>query len=399
MNRIAVTGMGVMCALGNNKDEFLEGLRSARNGIRPVASFADIDRYPIQVGCEIQRFALDDFGLQAWADYDPITQRALAAVSMALADANLARTRALENVGLALATCMGGCMSREAFYRRAQAGEAPSQQLIRQVPCAVVAGHVARQFALGGPLSTVVTACAAGTNAIGLGADHIRSGRASVMIAGGVDPFSAISFSGFTVLGAMSKNQASPFSVERTGLVLGEAPAFVILEAEAHALARNAPIYGYVLGYGLSNDAYHPTTPDPSGAGAARAMRAALRDAKLCPEQIAYVNAHGTGTHYNDEMEVRALEEVFGDHAEKLAVSSTKSQIGHTLAAAGAVELITTLLAMKHGFFPATVGCDAPMPAAWDFVPNQARPAAFEHAMSNSFAFGGNTASVVVARA
>ncbi len=400
MQRIAVTGLSVMCGLGNNKAEFLEGLRSGRTSIRPVRAIADLDRYPIQLGCEIpDSESANVVRSPSSTGLDRITETAIAVVDMALADAGFRSAPDFDEIGVSLATCMGGILSRELFARAKRSESAPNQHLMRQVPHAVVTGHVAKHFGFGGPLATIVTACAAGTHAIGLATDHLRSGRASVMIAGGVDPFSSVSFSGFTVLGALSKNQAAPFSANRTGLILGEASAFVVLENESQAIARGARIYGYVRGYGLSNDAYHPTTPDPTGKGAVRAMRAALVDAQLRPEQIEYVNAHGTGTKYNDDMELAAMREVFGEHAPRLAISSTKSQLGHTLGAAGAVEFVATVLSLHEGFIPATVGCNEPMNPDWNFVPNTPQRRPIQFAMSNSFAFGGNTASLVVERA
>jgi 3-oxoacyl-[acyl-carrier-protein] synthase II len=396
---VCVTGLGVLCGLGNNKEDFLAGLRAARVATGPVTALEEVERYRVRVGCEVRGFELRDFGLEAWAAHDITTQRALAAVGMALDDAGLASLPDPAQTGVALGTSLGGAVSREIYYRRLRAGLPADQELIRNVPSAVVTGQIANRYRLAGPLTTVVTACAAGTNAIGCGVDAIRTGRAMTMIAGGVDPFSAISFSGFSVLNSLSTSMAAPFTAGRNGLILGEASAFVVLEELERARARGARIYGRVLGYGISNDAYHPTSPDPAGGGAIRSMRAALADARLAPEQIDYINAHGTGTEYNDEMELRAIREVFGAHLPKLAISSTKSQVGHTLGAAGAVELAASLLAVHHGFLPATANFDQPMCDDCDFVPNAARTRPVERALSNSFAFGGNTASIVVGAA
>jgi 3-oxoacyl-[acyl-carrier-protein] synthase II len=396
---ICVTGLGVLSSFGNDTRDFLDGLMTARSSVGPVTSVADLEKYRVRVGCEVRGFRLADHGLERWESHDVTTQRALAAIGMALVDAGLDPASDVADAGLALATSLGGAVSREIFYRGLRRGEPPDHDLIRNVPSAVIAGNVARHFGLTGPLTTVVTACAAGTNAIGCGMDQIRLGRAPLVIAGGVDPFSAISFSGFSVLNSLSSTQAAPFTEERSGLTLGEASAFAILEDGAHARARGARIYARALGYGISNDAYHPTSPDPTGGGAIRSMRAALEDARLAPEQIDYINAHGTGTEYNDIMEVRAVREVFGAHAAALAISSTKSQIGHTLGAAGAVEFAATALAIHHGFLPATVNFGRPMCADCDFVPNVARRARLRHALSNSFAFGGNTASIVLGHA
>jgi 3-oxoacyl-[acyl-carrier-protein] synthase II len=398
MSEVCVTGLGVLCGLGNSTAEFLEGLLSARSSVGPVTSVKASDKYRVSVGCEVRRFELENYGLERWASHDITTQRTLAAIGMALTDAGMERVPVEANTGLALATSLGGATSREIFYRRIHEGALPDHELIRNVPCGVLAGNVVTHFGLTGPVATIVTACAAGTNAIGYGLDQIRLGRASMMIAGGVDPFSAISFSGFSVLNSLSLTQAAPFTAARAGLILGEGAAFAVLEAEDHARARGARIYGRVLGYGISNDAYHATSPDPEGGGAIRSMRAALADAQIAPEQIDYINAHGTGTEYNDIMEVRAIRDVFGPHASRLAVSSTKSQIGHTLGAAGALEFAATLLAIHHGFLPATINFGEPICGDIDFVPNAIRKRSINYALSNSFAFGGNTASLVVGR-
>jgi 3-oxoacyl-[acyl-carrier-protein] synthase II len=398
MKRVVVTGIGVLSAIGNNKEEFLEGLLLGRCGTAPIQSLVDIEKYPVQVGCEIKGFDFDgQEGMEAWKDHDITTKMAIVASKMALQDAGLELDDPFRT-GVALATSLGGVNSREQYYRENRANGTWRTELILNVPTSVIAGNVAKHFGLKGPLSTVVTACAAGGNAIGCAMDNIRSGKAKVMITGGIDPFSAISFSGFTVLKSLSKSSCRPFNEDRDGLTLGEAAAIVIVEELEHALARGARIYAEVLGYGISNDAYHATSPDPEGGGAMRSMQAAMQDAGLGIEDIDYINAHGTGTPYNDQMELEAIRKTFGERGKEIPISSTKSQIGHTLGTAGSIEFVTSVLAIYHEFVPGTINFENTIAEGYDFVPNEVRKQRVNHVLSNSFAFGGNTTSVIVGR-
>ncbi|MBL0387460.1 beta-ketoacyl-[acyl-carrier-protein] synthase family protein [Tumebacillus sp. ITR2] len=397
MRRIVITGIGVLSAIGNGKEEFLDGLLTGRCGTAPLKSLVEIERYPFQSGAEIKGFSPEKFDVTEWSSYDETTQTAVAAAKMAVEDAGLSSAQLNRfRTGVSIATSLGGVNARERFYREKKATGVARHEYILNVPTSAIAGNVAKEFDVRGPLSTVVTACAAGGNAIGCATDYIRDGKADVMIAGGVDPYSAISFSGFTVLKSLSKSTCRPFNEDRDGLTLGEASAIVIVEELEHALARGARIYAEVLGYGISNDAYHATSPDPKGGGAIRSMLAALRDAGLSPEDIDYINAHGTGTPYNDSMELHAIQEVFGERAKQVPISSSKSQLGHTLGTAGAVEFVTSVLALYHHFLPATINSSKPLEEGFDFVPNEVRHQAVKTILSNSFAFGGNTASVVV---
>jgi 3-oxoacyl-[acyl-carrier-protein] synthase II len=397
LRRIVITGIGVLSAIGNGKEEFLEGLLTGRCGTAPIQSLVEIERYPFQSGAEIKGFTPEKFGVTEWSSYDETTQTAVAAAKMAMNDANLqAGDLNRFRTGVSIATSLGGVNARERFYREKKATGEARHEYILNVPTSVIAGNVAKEFDVRGPLSTVVTACAAGGNAIGCATDYIRDGKADVMIAGGVDPYSAISFSGFTVLKSLSKSSCRPFNEDRDGLTLGEASVIVVMEELEHALARGARIYAEVLGYGISNDAYHATSPDPKGGGAIRSMRAALRDAGITAEDVDYINAHGTGTPYNDSMELLAIQEVFGDRAKQVPISSSKSQLGHTLGTAGSIEFVTSVLALYHKFLPATINFENPMEEGFDFIPNEVRHQAVKTVLSNSFAFGGNTASVVI---
>jgi 3-oxoacyl-[acyl-carrier-protein] synthase II len=245
----------------------------------------------------------------------------------------------------------------------------------------------------------VVTACSAGTNSIAVAVDWIRQDRADVVIASATDPLCELSFSGFNILMALSPTKSRPFDRDRDGLVVGEGGGTLILEEYEHAVARGAHIYAEISGYGLSNDAYHPTQPDPEAGGACRAIRRALDDAAITPAQVNYINAHGTATRYNDEMELRAVSTVYGDLMQQVPISSIKSMIGHTLGAAGTIEAIATVLALEHGFLPPTINTSNPVEGyTYDFVP-QSRGSTLQNACSHSFGFGGNATCLVIGRA
>jgi 3-oxoacyl-[acyl-carrier-protein] synthase II len=267
-------------------------------------------------------------------------------------------------------------------------------------------GLVSMRFGAKGPNSSVVTACATGNHAIGDACKLIQRGVADVMIAGGAEAIIVpLTIAGFCAMKAMStrndepEKASRPFDAGRDGFVCGEGGGILVLEALEHARARDARIYAEVVGYGLTGDAYHMTAPDPDGDGAARAMEAALRDAGLAPADVGYINAHGTSTPYNDKFETLAIKRVFGDHARRLAVSSTKSMTGHLLGAAGGIEAIATVLALHHGLLPPTINYETPDPDCdLDYVPNQARKQDVEIALSNAFGFGGTNATLVFRR-
>jgi 3-oxoacyl-[acyl-carrier-protein] synthase II len=244
-----------------------------------------------------------------------------------------------------------------------------------------------------------MTACSSGATAIGFARDLIVQEAASVIIAGGVEPLSRTTYATFNALQALDPQYCKPFDRKRRGLSLGEGAAFLILETLSHALGRKARIHGEILGYGISCDSYHMTAPDPTGSGAVRSMRAALRDAGLSPTSVDYINAHGTATPTNDAMEVRAIQEVFGKDAGRIAISSIKSMTGHTLGASGALAAVASLIAIRDGFVPPTIHHETPDPG-WDldFVPNRARTAGLHTVLINAFAFGGNNTSLLLAR-
>jgi len=272
----------------------------------------------------------------------------------------------------------------------------PARGLVA-MPVHSTADVLAAVFGCRGPRLTVVTACSSSANALGIAADCIQDGRADALLAGGTDAHCKMTYAGFNSLQALDPDTCRPFDRRRAGLSLGEGAAIFVLEEEARARKRGAEIFAEFAGYGTSADAHHMTAPDPEGRGAVAAMRRALAEAGLSPTDVDYVNAHGTGTPQNDPIETRAVKTVFADHARRLGVSSTKSQVGHCLGAAGAIEILATVLALRHGFVPPTVNLEEPdAECDLDYVPVEARQQRLRVALSNSYGFGGNNTSVAL---
>ncbi|MGH7822156.1 MAG: beta-ketoacyl-[acyl-carrier-protein] synthase family protein, partial [Candidatus Binatia bacterium] len=312
--------------------------------------------------------------------------------SSGLADSGVAAPR----IGVAVGGTTGGMLEAEERYRRAsREGRRLGAPILLSMPVHATADALAAVFGLEGPRITVATACSSSVNSIGLAADAIQEGRADVMIAGGTEAHCKMTFAGFNALQAIDPGVCRPFDRRRAGLSLGEGAAILVLEAEEHARRRGADVLAEIGGYGASADAHHMTAPDPEGRGAVLAMRRALAEAGVSPAEVDYVNAHGTGTPQNDPIETRAIHQVFGAHAPRLAVSSTKSQLGHCLGAAGAVEVLATVLAIRHGFVPPTANLEEPDPECdLDYVSRTARERKVRIALSNSYGFGGNDASI-----
>jgi 3-oxoacyl-[acyl-carrier-protein] synthase II len=292
-------------------------------------------------------------------------------------------------------------LEAESWYRSRllEAGEEDARGRLVSKPMAATADFIANLFGIHGPRSTIVTACSASANALAYGASLIRSGAVDLVLAGGADSLCRLTFSGFNALLSVDPDGCRPFDLRRKGLSLGEGAGMIVLEALEHALHRGATILAELSGFGICGEAHHITQPLASGEGAAHSMTLALEDAGLRPADIDYINAHGTATPINDRMETRGVKAVFGDGAYRIPVSSTKSQIGHTLGAAGALEGIAVVLGMRHGFLPPTVGWEVRDPECdLDYVPQGPRRATIRHALSNSFAFGGNDTTLVFSR-
>jgi 3-oxoacyl-[acyl-carrier-protein] synthase II len=396
MVRIAITGIGSINALGIGVDAFAEGLRAGRCGIGALTRFA-ADGYRTACAAEApEPPPPPGIPPRTAARLSPTTRLALAAAAEAWAGAGLADGAAC---GVVLGTTTGGMAVTEESYRRRLVAEglpSPATSWM-EAPIAVATDAVAALIASRGPRLTVSTACSSGANALGIGADWIRAGRASAVICGGAESLCRMTYSGFNVLQALDRVPCRPFDRQRAGLSLGEGAAMFVLEDWSAARARGATILGELLGYGVSADAHHLTQPRADGAGAILAMRRALADAGVGADAIDYVNAHGTGTPLNDAAETRAIKAVLGDRARAVPVSSTKSQVGHCLAAAGAIEVLAALLAMRGGFVPPTINLGEPDPECdLDYVPGASRPAALRTVTSNSYGFGGNNTSVVL---
>lgn len=397
--RIAVTGLGVVSPVGTGHRDFWDALLAGTSGIGPVRSF-DTSRYPVHLGAEIHDFRPEEHLLML----EPVTvgrasQLAAAAARLALADAGLdGRSFDPERAGVAMGTTSGEPREVEAFNDRCVAGELDrvGPEFMDLYPCHTIAAAVAAEVGFGGVNAMLPTACAAGNYAVAFAADTLAAGRAELMLAGGADSFSRITYTGFARLGAIAPEICQPFDRERKGMVPGEGAAVLVLEPLDRALDRGATIYAEVAGYGLSCDAHHMTAAHPEGAGAARAMERALQAAGLGPDDVSWVSAHGTGTPTNDKLEAAAARRVFGERSRRVPMSSIKSMIGHTMGAASALESAACALAITTGRVPPTINYREPDPECdVDCVPNEAREMHVSVAMNNAYAFGGNNASVI----
>ncbi|MDX1385688.1 MAG: beta-ketoacyl-[acyl-carrier-protein] synthase family protein, partial [Thermoanaerobaculia bacterium] len=395
-----VTGVGVVTSLGCDRDTFWARLLAGTSGLGPVESF-DTSAYSVHLGGEVRDFSFDDCepGLDL-AEVGRASAFAVVAARRALADAGIDAIDA-RRAGVSAGTTSGEPREIEAFDDALLAGELASigPRLATRYPCHSIPATVAAALGFTGPNVMIPTACAAGSYAAANALDCLRAGQADLMLAGGSDSFSRITYTGFARLGAIAPEKCQPFDLNRRGMVPGEGAAMLVLERAEQALARGVPIYAEITGYGLSCDAHHMTGAHPEGDGAARAMRAALRDSGLGPEDVGYVSAHGTGTPSNDRTETLALKSVFGERAYDVPVSSIKSMLGHTMGAASAIETVACALALRDGRIPPTIDYETPDPDCdLDYVPNEAREVAIRVAMNNAYAFGGNNASLILTR-
>ena len=408
-NRVVITGLGLITPLGNDVPTTWDALVAGRSGVGPITHF-DASEYPTRIAAEVTEFDPEAlFGRREARRMDRFTQFAVAAAGQALDDAGVTVSKDnAHRIGAVIGSGIGGIISilDQVEVLRTRGPRRVSPFLVPMMLPDTAPGQVAIMHGLKGPNFAVIAACATGANAIGEAAEVIRRGMADVMLAGGAEAgIVPLAFAGFCVMQAVStrndepERACRPFDATRDGFVIGEGSGVVVLESEAHARARGARIYAELVGYGATADAYHMTAPDETGDGAARAMQMALDRAGLAPEQLGYLNAHGTGTVLNDKGETAAIKQVFGDYAYRLPVSSTKSMTGHLLGAAGAVEAIFSILALTDGVLPPTINYEHPDPGCdLDYVPNEARRVSADIAMSNSFGFGGHNACVIVKR-
>ncbi|WP_090830371.1 MULTISPECIES: beta-ketoacyl-ACP synthase II [unclassified Bacillus (in: firmicutes)] len=402
--RVVVTGVGAVTPLGNDVNTTWKNILAGKSGVGPLTR-VNADEYPAKVAAELKDFNPENFIDKRDArKMDRFTQYAVAASLMAVKDAELNITE--ENaprVGVWIGSGIGGMetfeQQYETFMNRGYRRVSPF--FVPMMIPDMATGQVSITLGAKGFNSCTVTACATGTNSIGDAFKVIQRGDADAMITGGAEaPITKMSVAGFCANTALSTNPdpasaSRPFDKNRDGFVMGEGAGVVVLEELEHALARGAKIYAEIVGYGATGDAYHITSPAPGGEGGARAMKMAIEDGQLKPEDIDYINAHGTSTDYNDKFETLAIKEVFGEHSYKLAVSSTKSMTGHLLGAAGGIEAIFTVLAMKENILPPTINLQNPDPECdLDYVPNEARPKVIKAAISNSLGFGGHNATI-----
>ena len=396
MERVVITGMGAICSIGNNLSEIRENLMTGKSGLKEIPSHRFNTEDPVYRntrGCILDQELYDDLQSQ---DETILTELAKRTIEQTIEDSGL-ELEAVDHrrIGISLATSVGSSYPFMKWIRDSQTKAADLSPLLKTT--ATITGGVAKHFNLKGPVSTISTACAAGTNSIGRAFDFVAKGKADYMVAGGVDVFTELTYSGFNCLQALSQSSCTPFDSNRDGLNLGDAGAFVLLESLSSAIARNARIYGEIKGYAILNEAYHPTAPCPDGSFALTAMKNALAQGKVGVEEVDYINAHGTATPANDIMELKAIKSLTGKRP--VYVSSTKSMTGHTLGAAGSIELVITALGLYGDFIPPTINVLTPMEEVEDsilLVKGASKAHQYKTAISNSFGFAGNMASIVI---
>lgn len=406
-NRAVITGMGVISPVGNSVEDFWKSLINGESGIDFLTRF-DVSDLPTKVAGEVKNFEPTE-----WLDkkesrrMDRFAQFAVAAGKMAIQDSGLdLESINKERAGAVIGCGIGGVTTfeeqKEVLMKKGSGRVSPF--FVPMLISNMAAGHLSIEFGLQGPSMTVVTACASATNAIGEALRLVQNGEVDIALAGGTEsPLTPLAFAGFCSMKAMStekenaKEACRPFDARRTGFVMGEGAGILVIESLEHAKSRKAKIYAEVVGYGSTSDAYHITTPVPGGAGAARAMGKALESAGIQPQDVDYINAHGTGTGANDATETAAIKMLFGEYAKNVPISSTKSMTGHLMGAAGAIEAIACALTIQNGVIPPTINygefdpeCDL------YYVPNEAREKNVDVAISNTFGFGGHNATIVL---
>jgi len=407
--RVVITGVGMITPLGTGTEISWNGLTEGRSGIRRITHF-DPEGLPCQLAAEVPDFEIDRFiEIKEQKKMDRFIHFGLAAATLAMEDSGLKVTEDnADRIGVIVGAGIGGLPAIE-HYSQILHEKGPKRVSPFFIPMTIInltSGQISIRFGAKGPNSAVATACATGTHSIGDAFKLVQHGVADAMICGGTEStITPLCIAGFTSMKALStRNDAPekasrPFDADRDGFVMGEGAGILVIEELEHALGRGAKIYAELIGYGLNSDAYHITSPSPNGEGASKCMKSALNDAGICPEEVDYINAHGTSTRYGDEIETSAIKRVFGDHAYKLCVSSTKSMIGHLLGASGGVEAVICSLSIHNRLVPPTINLDNPDPECdLDYVPHKARPVELNIAMSNSFGFGGTNACIILKR-
>lgn len=409
MRRVVVTGLGVVSALGTGVEKNWTAVTEGRSGIAPITRF-DASELPTQIAGEVKDFNAEDFiDKKEIKKMDLFIQYGLAAATMAFEDSGLEITDAnADMVGVVVGSGLGGLPAIEHYHQimLERGYKKISPFFIPLVIINLVAGQISMRFGAKGPNLSSVSACATGTHSIGDAYHMIARGDADAMFAGGAEAtITPLGIGGFNVMKALSTRNddpagaSRPFDKNRDGFVMSEGAGVLLLEEYESAIKRGARIYSEVVGYGLTSDAHHLTQPSPGGEGAARCIKMALRTAKLNPEQVGYINAHGTSTYFNDLYETMAIKSALGNHAEKVMISSTKSMTGHGLGAAGGIEAVYTVLALHRGLLPPTINYQEADPECdLDYIPNTARQLSCDAALSNSFGFGGTNATLAFRR-
>lgn len=405
--RVVITGLGCVTPVGTGKDDFWVNIKSGVSGIDKITRF-DYTNYQTQIAGEVKDFTPEDYiSKKELKKMDRFTQFAMVASKLAVADSELDLNNIDGNrMGTVIGTGIGGVETIEAQHKNLleKGNRRVSPFFIPMMIGNMAAGQVAIEFGAKGPSTNICTACASGTNSVGDAFKIIQRGDADIMIAGGTEAAVAeFAVAGFCNMKAMSTNNdnpqkaSRPFDKDRDGFVMGEGCGILILEELESAIKRNAKIYAEIVGYGMTSDAYHITTPAENGEGAARAMQMAINDAGIEPEKIDYINAHGTSTYYNDLYETMAIKSVFGENAKNVSISSTKSMTGHLLGASGAIEAIVCALAIKNNFVPPTINLENPGEGMdLDYTPNKGKERTINYALSNSLGFGGHNATIVL---
>lgn len=408
--KVVVTGIGTVNPIGNSADESWEAIKKGQHGISVITRF-DISDFSVKFAGEVKNFDFTEkFGKKEARTIDLFSQYALYAADEAIKQSGLTSTREEpdETAGVIISSGIGGIGLTEKEHDRGleKGFERVNPHYIPMTIANMAAAQIAIRYGLKGMCSCPVTACAGGSNAVGDAFHRIRDGYEEVMVCGGTESaITPVAIGGFASMRALSHAESAdkasiPFDADRSGFVMGEGAGVLVLESEEHAKKRGAKILAEIVGYGANCDAYHVTAPSPDGEGGARCMELALKDAGIKAEDIDYINAHGTSTHLNDAGETAAIKKVFGEHAKKLAVSSTKSMTGHLLGGAGGVEAVFCVQALMNGFIPPTVGYKTPDPECdLDYVPNKGREEAINYALSNSLGFGGHNACLIFKKA
>ena len=404
--RVVITGLGAITPIGNTAEEFWNGIKEGKCGIDEITHFDTTD-FKVKLAAEVKGYNPEDhFDRRTAKRMDKFSQYAIVAAREAWADSKLDKEKEnMERIGVILGSGIGGLETMQGdIANLIQKGpDRVSPMFIPMSICNMAAGNVAIDLGIKGESISMVTACASGTHCIGESFRMVKNGYQDVVLAGGTEAsITPVGIAGFTNIKALSqttdKNRASiPFDKERSGFVMGEGAGIVVLEELEHAKKRRAKIYAEIVGYGATSDAYHITSPAPGGEGGARAMKVAMEEAGVKPEEITYINAHGTSTHLNDSSETQAVKTALGEAASNVMVSSTKGHTGHLLGAAGGVEAVVCAKAVEEGFVPATINYKVPDEECdLDIVPNEGRKMEVKYAMSNSLGFGGHNASILL---